>query len=180
MSLMAESLDGSTSESLLERTIQVFLSQNLHLFKLGPLELEGMEYPIDGGRIDILASDERTLYVIEVKRGTATREAVGQLQAYVGHMMKAEPTKQVRGILVAADVDSHARAALFAVPFLEFWSFAMSFTLSKADLGRPAPPAPARAATAARLTRFCATCRSERAVRYVLSAAHCATCAIKF
>tara|TARA_B100001105_G_scaffold177865_1_gene143399 strand:+ start:7562 stop:8113 length:552 start_codon:yes stop_codon:yes gene_type:complete len=169
----------SAHEALLERTVQVFLSANLQLLGLGPLQLLGMEYPVDGGRIDILARGDGVLFVIEVKRGVATREAVGQLQAYVGHMMTAEPGMKVRGILVAADLDAHARAALFATPTIDFWSFAVAFTLTKAEIPRQGQ-ALARAGSSSRPTRYCSFCRDEKGVRYVLSAAHCVSCANPF
>ena len=71
-----------------ERLVQVFLSQNLPLLGLGKLQLVELEHQLpDVGRVDILAKGEGKLYPIEVKRGIATRDAVGQLQSYVGKLM---------------------------------------------------------------------------------------------
>jgi hypothetical protein len=99
-----------------ERLIQVFLSQNLSQLGLGHLELVELEHPLpEVGRVDILARGaDGTIYPVEVKRGAATRDAIGQLQSYVGELMTIYPNSKVHGILVAASLDGAATAALMA------------------------------------------------------------------
>jgi len=127
-----------------ERLIQLFLSQNLHLLGLGQLELVTIEHPLPNiGRIDILAKTaDETLYAIEVKRGVATRDAIGQLQSYVGTLMNYYPDAKVHGVLVAANLDAPAEAALFATPTIDFWSYQAHFNFSRVQVKRPQTPPP--------------------------------------
>ena len=109
-----------------ERLVQEHLAQ--HLDVLGPsLSLVGLEVTVAGvGRIDILARSKDELVVVEVKRDEVRREAVGQLQSYMGHLMGLDPSTKVRGVLVAAGIDAAASAALriaTAVSFLDYRSW---------------------------------------------------------
>ena len=131
---------GSSEPEIPERLIQVFLSQNLNQLGLGNLELVELEHPLpEVGRIDILArASDGTLYPIEVKRGVATRDAIGQLQSYVGELMSIYPKSRVHGILVAASLDGGATAALIATPTIDFWSYTAHFQFVKQPIiGRP-------------------------------------------
>ena len=121
-----------------ERLIQVFLSQNLNQLGLGRLELVELEHPLpEVGRVDILARGaDGTLFPIEVKRGVATRDAIGQLQSYVGELMSTYPTTRVHGILVAASLDGAATAALIATPTIDFWSYSAFFQFERKPLAR--------------------------------------------
>jgi hypothetical protein len=127
-----------------ERLVQVFLSQNLHLLGLGDIQLVKLEHSLpDVGRIDILAKDQDgSFYPIEVKRGIATRDAVGQLQSYIGKLMATYPEAQIHGVLVAASLDAGAQAALIATPTIGFWSFATHFSFVNHIIKRPAPTPP--------------------------------------
>ena len=67
------------------------------------------------GRIDILAkNDDGAFIVIECKRGIATRDAVGQVQSYMGALMAQYPQQKVYGIIVAQGLDDGAKAAIAA------------------------------------------------------------------
>ena len=71
------------------------------------------ERPIGEGYADIVARDKEGKYVvIEVKRVTANREAVAQLQRYVEHLRSENPGAPVRGILVAPSITKDAQALL--------------------------------------------------------------------
>ena len=121
-----------------ERLIQVFLSQNLSQLGLGHLELVELEHPLpEVGRVDILARGaDGTIYPVEVKRGAATRDAIGQLQSYVGELMTIYPNSKVHGILVAASLDGAATAALMATPTIDFWSYSAHFQFIKRSVTR--------------------------------------------
>jgi hypothetical protein len=143
-----------------ERLVQVFLSQNLHLLGLGNLQLVELEHQLpDVGRVDILAKgDGGKLYPIEVKRGIATRDAVGQLQSYVGRLMAIHPGAQVLGVLVAAKLDASAHSALIATPTIGFWAFATHFSFVSQRIDRPVLPAaklPPGAGSQAKTCPFC-------------------------
>ena len=70
--------------------------------------------------------------MIELKTGTAGRNAVGQILSYMGDVA-AEEGKRVRGILVAGDFDKRARAAARIVPSLALRTFRVRFEFRPAD-----------------------------------------------
>jgi RecB family endonuclease NucS len=73
-------------QSILEREVRDYVAKNLTVALGESFELARIEHPVSFGRIDILAWDSRrSLVAIELKRGIATREAIGQLQSYMGH-----------------------------------------------------------------------------------------------
>lgn len=76
------------------------------------LELLEIELPVAVGGIDLYARDaEGRLVVVELKRGTASHDAVHQLARYVTEVREVTGT-EVRGILVAPAVTAPARARL--------------------------------------------------------------------
>jgi RecB family endonuclease NucS len=111
----------------LEKDIQNFLEANPSVLG-NSLEIIGKEYPVPFGRIDLLAKDkDENLIVIELKLGVATRDAIGQLQSYMGAVQSANPENFVRGILVAAALDQGADAALSVARDISFTSYTVSF-----------------------------------------------------
>lgn len=119
------------SRPLLERDIQSFLEKNLRLLG-ADFSLVGREYRLPFGRIDLLAKDKNGhLIVIELKLGTATRDAIGQLQSYMGALQTAHTEKFIRGILVASSVDAGAQAALTVARDIKFFSYAVSFSFAE-------------------------------------------------
>lgn len=112
---------------LLERDIQQFIAKNLHV--LGPnLTLIGTEHEVPFGRIDVLAVDSGFNHtVVEVKRGTASRDAIGQLQSYMGAVKRTFPESRVRGVLVALALDAGADAALEAAVNIRFVKYELRF-----------------------------------------------------
>ena len=148
---------------LLEKHIQLFLSENLHLLGMEGLELVQLEHPVLVGRIDILAKGQNDrMVVIETKRGQATREDIGQIQSYMGAVQIEYPRAEVLGILVAAGLTSGAEAALVVVPRVDFFTFQLQFTFQR--IIRSAPPTPpddAVVRTATRYNRYCMYCRKN-------------------
>lgn len=129
------------TSNLYEKEVQVFLSENLNL--IGPLlRLVKIEHPVkfgqDVGRIDVLAKHaDGTLVVIEVKRGIASRGALGQLQSYMGVVSAENPHTKVIGILVAMDIDEGCRAALRVTAGIEFIQFKTIFQFQRVLLETP-------------------------------------------
>lgn len=143
-----------------EKLVQEFLGSNLHLLGIGALELVGLEYQVPSGRIDILAKHaEGRLIAIEVKRGMATRDAVGQLQSYLGDLMIDKGTEGVSGCLVALGLDAAAKSALLATPTIEFWSYKTLFTFSQVPIHRPSPKKvaqrPGQPTSSGRICHYC-------------------------
>src|SRR6185436_11282047 len=98
-----------SSQFALEKDLQRYLSDNLHLIEQGLTlfqdeDITGFEYPAGGGRrIDILAKDQSGSFVVlELKVEKGYDRVVGQLLRYVNWVRKelAEPGQRVRGIIV--------------------------------------------------------------------------------
>lgn len=87
------------------------------------------------GPIDILAvsRDGKHLLVIELKRGRATDDVVGQTLRYMGYVKEqiAEPDQTVEGMIIALEDDQKLRWALAAVPNVSFYRYQVSFKLVK-------------------------------------------------
>lgn len=84
------------------------------------------------GVLDFLARDETGGYVvIETKRDTPDRQAVGQVLSYMGWVQDrlCADGESVRGILIAGDVSDKLRMAVAAVPNLEARAYEVSFRL---------------------------------------------------
>jgi hypothetical protein len=145
--MASDNITEPSSTPLYEKEVQTYLAANLALLALPQLELIQTEYPVnfgkEQGRIDILAHDNNdSIFVIEIKRGSAGRGSVGQLQSYMGCMFSEFPGKKIKGILIAADLDNAARAALM-VTEIKFIRFSTHFEFHHVQVERPVQGAPA-------------------------------------
>ena len=94
----------------LERDLVNYVADNPGLIESG-MTVVGREVVIGGVRPDMLLRDRHGDPVIaEFKRGSATREAVGQLMEYVGLVAPSQPT--VRGFLIAERIPASVGTAL--------------------------------------------------------------------
>ena len=120
------------SQTVLERHLQSHLAEHLSYALGEELTLVGVEAPVPFGRIDILALDTcRSLVAIELKIGIASRDAIAQLQSYMGALELENPETFVRGILVAAFLDEKAEAALRIARDIRFVSYQVSFDFKR-------------------------------------------------
>ena len=127
----------------LERHLEDFLVHNWKSTELGNKykiyeddgELVGRQYPSDTGPIDILAisNDQKELLVVELKRGRASDQVVGQIQRYMGYVLQelAEPSQTVRGIIIALEDDLKIKRALAVTNNISFYRYEVSFKLFK-------------------------------------------------
>ena len=99
-------------------------------------ESVGQQYPTDTGPIDILAisKDKKTLLVLELKRGRASDNVVGQTLRYMGYVQDelAEDDQSVKGVIIALEDDQRIRRALAVSPNITFYRYQVSFKLVKA------------------------------------------------
>ena len=124
-------------DRLLEREIRDYVAKNLHLIAPG-LKLVGVEHAVPFGRIDVLAMDGNFNYtVIELKRGVATRDAIGQLQSYMGAIQQEVPGSDVAGVLIAKGLDPGAKAALSICKGIDFVQYAVEFTFAAPNSKQP-------------------------------------------
>ncbi len=127
----------------LEKHLEDFLIANWKHTELGKTydiykegdEIIGQQYPTDTGDIDILAisKDKKNLLVIELKKGRASDNVVGQIQRYMGFVKEelAEVGQSVKGIIIAFDDDLKIKRALSVNNNIEFYRYQITFKLIK-------------------------------------------------
>ncbi len=127
----------------LEKHLEDFLVANWSQTELGKDydifsedgELLGQQYLTDTGPMDILAirKDKSELLVVELKRGRASDNVVGQVLRYMGFVMQelAEQGQSVRGAVIALEDDQRMRRALVMTPNISFYRYQISFKLLK-------------------------------------------------
>ena len=130
--LIRERKEGKQFE--VERHLQEELRKEIAQLEFGLTIVDGGgERAVESGFIDILAKDQSgSFVVIELKSGTAKREAIGQIVGYMGDLMSEEAGTNVRGILVAADFDKSCQSGVRAIPTLELRRYRFSFKFSEA------------------------------------------------
>ncbi len=116
----------------LERDMQQALRTAIEQLEDGLVIIdEGAERSVDSGFIDITCRDKSGVtVVIELKAGSAGQRAVGQILSYMGDVAAEEESGRVRGILVAADFDKKAKAAVRMVPNLALRRYSVRFFFS--------------------------------------------------
>ena len=73
------------------------------------LKITSIEKPVEPGFVDLYGIDgDNRIVVIELKRVTATKDAVNQLYRYVTAVKKSLGRKDIRGILVAPSITKSA------------------------------------------------------------------------
>jgi hypothetical protein len=93
-----------------ETHLRDFLANNLscveaelQLYRQG--ERDGVEFPVDNGRIDVLAQDSAKRFVVfELKMARGRNKALGQLLYYMGWVDKHLGNGPCRGIIVAKEI----------------------------------------------------------------------------
>lgn len=137
-----ERAEDGPSEFAYESDLRDFLAKNLSIIEPG-LELyqdegiTGVEFPVDGRFIDVLAVDrERNLVVIELKVSRGYDRVIGQLLRYMAWIKQnhAEPTQQVRGIISAREISEDLRLACSYLPGVHLYEYMLSVTLQRVQL----------------------------------------------
>lgn len=127
----------------LEKHLEDFLVQNWGHTELGRnytiFEVDGepvgQQFQTDTGNIDVLAisKNKKELLVVELKRGRASDNVVGQIQRYMGYVKEelAEEGQAVKGVIIALEDDLKIRRALSVTGNIEFYRYQVSFKLFK-------------------------------------------------
>ncbi len=119
-----ESLPEGTSEFAYEHDLRNYLARNLHLIELGLTlytdeGITGVEFPVGGRFIDLLAVDSSGNYVvIELKVSKGYDRVVGQLLRYMNwiKMNQADEGQGVRGVIVAKNISEDLQLACSGLP----------------------------------------------------------------
>lgn len=135
-------------EFALEAHLRDFLAKNLGEIEPG-LRLyqadgqSGVEFVIDGGRIDILAIDTTSrLVVIELKLSQGRNKALGQLLYYMGWIDSHLGKGQCRGIIIASDIAEELAIAVSRVSGVTLFRYKMNFSVEPAGGSAAQPVAP--------------------------------------
>lgn len=127
----------------LEKHLEDFLVQNWKQTELGKKydiytneegEEVGRQFQSDTGPIDVLAisKDKKEWLVVELKRGRASDNVVGQILRYMGFVQDlAEKGQTVKGVIIALEDDNRIRRALSMTPNIEFYRYQVTFRLFK-------------------------------------------------
>jgi len=132
---------GNDSEFAFERDLQNFLVKNLHLIEDGLKlyeedEINGVEYPVGGRRIDILAVDkDGALVVIELKVSKGHDRVIGQILRYLGWIKKnlAEDDQHVRGIIIAKEITDDLQLACTMISDISLREYSISFSVEQVN-----------------------------------------------
>lgn len=127
----------ASSEFAYERDLRDYLARNLHIISpdLTLYEEEGVrgvEFPVGGRYVDILARDPEGYVVIELKVSKGYDRVVGQLLRYVNWIKQnhAEEGQRVRGIIVAKQIGEDLSLACSEIPNVELYEYELSVTVT--------------------------------------------------
>ena len=80
-----------------------------------------------------VSKDNKTLLVVELKKGRVSDNVVGQIQRYMGFVKDelAEPNQEVKGVIIGLEDDVKIKRALSVTSNIEFYRYQVSFKLFK-------------------------------------------------
>lgn len=128
-----------SAEFAYEADLKNYLAKNLSVIETGLTLFEeegitGIEFPVGGRRIDILALDLNNDYVvIELKVSRGYDRVVGQLMRYMAWIAnnQAEPNQKVRGIIVAREIGEDLKLACTLVANVQLFEYEMSLAVKQ-------------------------------------------------
>ena len=133
----------ASDEFAYEHDLRDYLAKNLQIIepslKLYSDEgITGVEFPVGGRFIDILAVDGKgDLVVIELKVSRGYDRAVGQLLRYMSWIRQhhADPGQKVRGAIVAKNITEDLLLACAEVPAVSLYEYALSIQVKPVGCG---------------------------------------------
>jgi endonuclease len=122
-----------------ESDLRNYLAKNLPLIEPGLRLYEdegitGIEFPVGGRFIDILALDSTgALVVIELKVSRGYDRVVGQLMRYIAWIREnqADAGQQVRGVIVAREISEDLFLACSLLPDVQLYEYQLSLSLKQ-------------------------------------------------
>ncbi len=121
-------LESAIEDQLVARWKETpFAAQGVQLHTNSRGEVVGQQYPVGSWSIDLLGWQEaqRCWWIIELKRGRASDQVVGQVGRYLGWVDRYLTRSGVttRGIVLARDISSRLEHACYAMPNIQAWTF---------------------------------------------------------
>ena len=131
----------STGEFAYERDLREFLARNLHLIESGlslfsDEGMNGIEYPVGGRFIAILAIDSSGGFVvIELKVSKGYDRVVGQLLRYVNWIRQnlTDWNQRVRGVIIAKRITEDLRLACASLDEVSLFEYELSVSVKPVD-----------------------------------------------
>jgi len=139
-----EPLEGKGQEFIYEKDLQNFLAKNMSIIEHGLRLYEdeennkiGLEYPVDGIYIDILALDKNNNFVvIELKVSRGYDRIVGQLLRYRNWIKRnmAENSQTIRGIIICKEITDDLLLACDGLDNIELFEYELYIKLHKKEI----------------------------------------------
>lgn len=131
-----------THEFAYENDLKNFLAGNLSIIRptlsvYREGDITGVEFPVGNRRIDILAVENGTDFVvIELKVSKGYDRAVGQLLRYMGWIEQnlAEPGQKVKGMIIARSISNDLRLATSRISDVELYEYELSISLNRIEI----------------------------------------------
>lgn len=121
----------------LEAHLRDFLSLHLDRIESGlrlhsQADRSGVEFPVDGGRIDLLAIDrDGKFVVIELKLSHGRNKALGQLLYYMGWVDQHIGNGPCRGLIIASEITDELSVAVARAPGVGLARYSMDFSIER-------------------------------------------------
>jgi hypothetical protein len=99
-------------------------------------ERNGVEYPINGKRIDVLLQniENKNLLIIELKSGLANYKVFGQISMYLGMLKEKFPDNDIEGVIIAAEFDDSIRYSVQTNPKIKLMRYRISLELEEDEI----------------------------------------------
>jgi hypothetical protein len=136
---LGEEADGDADEPeqqfAAEADLRDFLAKNpgciepgLRIHQTG--DRSGVEFPVEGGYIDLLGVDrDQRFVVIELKVGQGRNRAIGQLLYYMGWVDQHLGNSPCRGMIIAKDIPGDLLLAVQRVPGVSLHRYSLSVSV---------------------------------------------------
>jgi hypothetical protein len=131
-----EAAEAGTSTFAYEHHLRDYLARNLNAISPGLRLYEddgftGVEFPVGGRFIDVLAVDSAgDFVVIELKVSRGYDRAIGQILRYMGWIEKnLAGNKRVRGVIVANEISEDLKLAASRIQDVSLMEYEISFQL---------------------------------------------------
>lgn len=130
---------GISTEFAYESDLRDYLAKNLQVIESGLKLYEeegitGVEFPVGGRFVDILAIDSKgDFVVIELKVSRGYDRVIGQLLRYMAWIQKnqADLGQEVRGIIVAREISKDLILASSLIPKIELFEYELALSLKQ-------------------------------------------------
>lgn len=130
-----------SSEFAYEADLKNYLAKNLSVIEAGLSLYEeegitGIEFPVGGRSVDILAVDmNKGLVVIELKVSRGYDRVVGQLMRYMAWIAsnQAEAGQKVRGIIIAREISEDLLLACTLVENVQLFEYQLSLAVKQIE-----------------------------------------------